>query len=110
MSKGKKGIGLDKPCPKCGKEVPASYQSPLQDGLCGKCTDEMIKSNLPKLPNSPVNPQRPLLVRVIPGGGSTIIGFALGLGFGVLVCVGCAVFVPGFWADVIGGLGGMLGK
>jgi hypothetical protein len=110
MAKGKRGIGLDKPCPKCGKEVPASYESPLQDGLCGKCTDEMQKARLPKPSGAPGAPRRTLLVRVIPGGGSTVAGFALGLGCGVLGCIGLAVFAPGLWAELVGGLGGILGR
>jgi hypothetical protein len=44
MSKGKRGIGLNKPCIKCGAEVPHLFVSPVQSGLCGKCTDEAIKT------------------------------------------------------------------
>jgi hypothetical protein len=104
MSKGKRGVGLNKPCPKCGAEVPAFYKSPVQEGLCGKCTDEILRKRAPK---PPAESRR--LVQVVPGGGSTIIGFAIGFGLGVLLCLGLSAFAGGFWGNLTTGIRGLFG-
>lgn len=104
MSKGKRGIGLAKPCPKCGSEVPSMYVSPVQPGLCGKCTDEILRQRAPK--PTPVSTVKTSGLEKV-GGGSTIIGFALGLGLGVLGSLALAVFAAGFWGNIVTGLKGI---
>jgi hypothetical protein len=101
MSKGQRGVGLNKPCPKCGSEVPHLYVSPVQEGLCGKCTDEILRKRAKKLPAPSKG-----IVQVVPGGGSTVIGFALGLLVGFVLCVALAAFAKGFWASVVSTIGG----
>ena len=105
MSKGKRGIGLDKPCPKCGQEVPASYVSPVQDGLCGKCTDEALKAAAPKGPGGP-----------LPAGGSgggagarIAGGIMIGIAAGVILCLLLNVLSPSLWDALIGPLRRLLG-
>ena len=66
MAKGRRGVGLNRPCPNCGTEVPALFKSPVQDGLCGKCTDEIIRKRKPR---APMETKR--LRHVVPGGSST---------------------------------------
>ena len=104
MAKGRRGVGLNRPCPKCGEEVPALFKSPVQEGLCGKCTDEALRRQKPR---RPMESRR--LVQVVPGGGSTIIGFALGLGIGVFTCLLLAVFASSFWGNIVSGLRGVFG-
>ncbi|MHC5037312.1 MAG: hypothetical protein ACYTHM_08365 [Planctomycetota bacterium] len=106
MSKGKRGIGLNKPCPKCGSEVPAMYRSPVKEGLCGKCSDRLLRERAGTLPR-PTATKR--LVLVVPGGRNTVVGFAVGLGFGILTSVALALFVPTFWGNIIKGLGDLFG-
>ena len=101
MSKGKRGIGLDRPCPKCGTEVPYSYVSPVSEGLCGKCTDQALKDMAPKLAAS-VSSTKSTYQKV--GGGSTIIGFALGIGIGVLGMLGLALAGPRVFDNIVAGL------
>ena len=37
----RRGLGLDKPCSKCGKEIYYGYSGPYE-GICGRCTDKVI--------------------------------------------------------------------
>ena len=109
MSKGKRGLSLNKPCPKCGSEVPGSYISPLGQGYCGKCTDEIIKQRA-RLEKGPNTSQTTRLSTVVPGGGSTVIGFAIGVGLGVLGSLAMAVFASNLWGNIVGGLAEALGR
>jgi hypothetical protein len=101
MSKGQRGVGLNKPCPKCGEEVPHLYVSPVQEGLCGRCTDELLRKRARSLPAPSKG-----LVKVVPGGGSTVVGFAVGLLVGVIVCIALAAFAKDFWGSIISGISG----
>jgi hypothetical protein len=104
MSKGKRGIGLDKPCPKCGREVPASYTSPVQEGLCGKCTDEALKAASPRASGTPV-PASPGV-----GGGAAKLaaGIAGGLVAGVLASALASALAPSLWESLVGPLRGLV--
>ncbi|MCI0341981.1 MAG: hypothetical protein L0216_12675 [Planctomycetales bacterium] len=101
------GLGLNKPCVKCGREVPAGYKSPIP-GYCGRCTDEVLK-----------------LLRASPGGGSQpagsarqraieaakspagIGGFALGMLFALLGAAALAILTPGSFDSAVRGLRGL---
>ncbi len=37
----RRGLGLDRPCSMCGKEIYYNYSGPFE-GICGRCTDRMI--------------------------------------------------------------------
>ncbi|MHC4778307.1 MAG: hypothetical protein ACYTFG_07020 [Planctomycetota bacterium] len=106
MSKGKRGVALNKPCPKCNCEVPALYKSPVQEGLCGKCTDEILRKRASTL-KSPASGR---ITSAVPGGSHTIVGVAVGLFLGVLLSLLLAVFASGLWGDVVSGIGGIFGR
>ena len=38
-----RGLGVNKPCVKCGRDVPYSFKSPIP-GFCGRCTDEVLRT------------------------------------------------------------------
>jgi len=40
-SASRRGLGLDKPCTKCGQEIYFGYDGPFE-GLCGRCTDVVV--------------------------------------------------------------------
>ena len=40
-TRARRGLGLDKPCTKCGQEIYFGYEGPF-DGLCGRCTDKVV--------------------------------------------------------------------
>ncbi|GEM_PF-3117193 len=105
MAKGKRAVGLNKPCPRCGREVPAAFVSPIQEGLCGKCTDELQRQRKDARPSASTR-----LVRKVPGGGHTIIGFLAGIAVGILACLALAVFADAFWGDLVEGIRGMMGR
>lgn len=37
----RRGLGLDRPCSVCGKEIYYNYSGPFE-GVCGRCTDRMV--------------------------------------------------------------------
>lgn len=82
MSKGKRGIGLNKPCIRCGAEVPSVFVSPVQPGLCGKCTDEALRAK--KKQSEPRTKEiflekAPLLRMTLLLAMGLVLGFALAL-------------------------------
>jgi hypothetical protein len=97
MAKGKRGIGLNKPCIKCGAEVPHLFVSPVQPGLCGKCTDEAIKTK--KKTSQPIVREIILekahMVRAL-------IFLALGLMGGFALALLIAGAAPSTWASLLG--------
>ena len=102
--KGKRGIGLNRPCTKCGQAVPSMFVSPVSDGLCGKCTDQILRERGEKPAAASYR-----IVQSVPGGGSTIVGFMVGFAAGVLLCLALAVFSGGVWGNLVQGLKGIFG-
>ena len=37
----RRGLGLDRPCSMCGKEIYYNYSGPFE-GVCGRCTDRIV--------------------------------------------------------------------
>ena len=37
------GLSANKPCTKCGREMPGAFKSPIP-GFCGRCTDEVMRT------------------------------------------------------------------
>ncbi len=103
------GLGLNKPCVKCGREVPATYKSPIP-GYCGRCTDEVLKM-LRVSPGNGPGPvgsarQRALSAAKSPAG---IGGFLLGFLFALLGLAVLAVAAPGAFDSLVRGIRGLAG-
>ena len=103
------GLGVNKPCVKCGRDVPYTFKSPIP-GFCGRCTDEVLRTLGASGAGSP-------------GGGlgtkdAMVIGPSLGqkVGWAVLggvvaigLCILFATVAPGAFDDIRDGLRGLFG-
>ncbi len=102
MSKGKRGIGLNKPCVKCGAEVPSLFVSPVREGLCGKCTDEALKGQ--KRDQKPevreVYFERANILRMV-----LLATAGAALGFAIAVLLASAA--PSAWDSIVSPVRGM---
>jgi hypothetical protein len=102
-----RGLGVNKPCVKCGREVPYSFKSPIP-GFCGRCTDEVLRT----LGHAPregggLGTRDAMLIGASPGqkAGWAAIGGVIA----VLLCVLFAAFAPGAFDAVRDGLRALFG-
>ena len=102
MSRGKRGIGLNKPCIKCGTEVPSVFVSPVQPGLCGKCTTEALKAN--KRMKAPS--VRTIFSEKSPG-LKIIVFLAAGLVAGFAIAILLSAAAPSAWEALSGPVRGL---
>jgi hypothetical protein len=102
-----RGLGVNKPCIKCGREVPFAYKSPIP-GFCGRCTDEVLRT----LGRAPVGAgglgTKDAMV-FGPTAGQKAGWAVVGGLIAVLVCVLFSALAPGAWDSVQNGLRGLLG-
>jgi hypothetical protein len=73
----------------------------VSEGLCGKCTDLALREMAPKLAAT-LTAKKTAYQKV--GGGSTVIGFALGIGIGVLGTIGFALGAPAMFENIVAGI------
>ncbi len=102
MSKGKRGIGLNRPCIKCGAEVPSLFVSPVQEGLCGKCTDEALKVRK-KDENQKVREVTLIKAPVL----RMILLVAAGAALGFAIAVLLASVAPSAWESLVSPIRGI---
>lgn len=101
-----RGLGVNKPCVKCGREVPAAFKSPIP-GFCGRCTDEVLRT-LGRAPQAEGLGTRDAMV-LGPTPGQKAAWAVIGGVVAVLACVLVAALAPGAFDSVRDGLRALLG-
>lgn len=100
-----RGLGVDKPCVKCGRDVPYTYKSPIP-GFCGRCTDEVLRT-LQAGQGGPAEGRSGRLAAMAGGGAGK--GFAIGAVVMLLLLLAFAVFANGPFTGLVDGIRGALG-
>lgn len=99
------GLSANKPCTKCGREMPGAFKSPIP-GFCGRCTDEVMRTlqapggdaaKRPRVSVVEVATGKPALVAVV--------GFVLG----ALALLAFAVFAPAAFDGMRAAIRGAVG-
>ncbi len=98
-----RGLGVDKPCVKCGRDVPYAYTSPIP-GFCGRCTDEVLRTL--QAGQEGDNESRRLAGL---GAGGIGKGVLIGAGVALLLALAVAVFANGPFSAMVNGIRGALG-
>ena len=101
-----RGLGVNKPCVKCGRDVPFSFKSPIP-GFCGRCTDEVLRT-LGADKHGPGLGTKDAMV-IGPSTGQKVGWAALGGALAVVVVIVVAALAPGAFDAVRDGLRGLLG-
>jgi len=101
-----RGLGVNKPCVKCGREIPASFKSPIP-GFCGRCTDEVLRT-LGRAPKREGLGTNDAMV-IGPSAGQKASWAVIGGVIAVLLCVLIAALAPGAFDSVRDGLRALLG-
>ena len=97
-----RGLGVNKPCIKCAREVPAAFKSPIP-GFCGRCTDEVLRTlgvGAGRKPGVELI-EVPAGRRALAWGGGALVGALLLLLF--------AAFAPDAFDGLRNGLRGLFG-
>ena len=94
-----RGLGVDKPCVKCGREVPHAYKSPIP-GFCGRCTDEVLRT-LQASQSAP--DKRSARLAALAGGGAGK-GALIGALVMLLLLLAVAVFANGPFTAMVDGI------
>jgi len=98
-----RGLGVDKPCVKCGRDVPYSYKSPIP-GFCGRCTDEVLRTLQASQEGSAESR------RLAAGGARGLAkGAAIGAAAALLLGLAFAVFANGPFMSLVNGIRGAVG-
>jgi len=100
-----RGLGVNKPCVKCGREIPYSFKSPIP-GFCGRCTDEVLRT-LGKAPTGGLGTKDAMVIG--PSAGQKASWAAMGGVIALVLCVLIAALAPGAWDSVRDGLRSLLG-
>jgi hypothetical protein len=100
-----RGLGVDKPCVKCGRDVPYSYKSPIP-GFCGRCTDEVLRT-LQAGQGAPEGRSGRFAAAMAAGG--TGRGAAIGAVVMLLLLLAVAVFANGPFTSMIDAIRGAVG-
>lgn len=98
-----RGLGVDKPCVKCGRDVPYAYKSPIP-GFCGRCTDEVLRTLQAGQEGGPES-------RRLGAAGAGGLGRGMAIGAVVMLglVLGFAVFAHGPFIALVNGLRGAIG-
>ena len=99
-----RGLGLNKPCVKCGREIPASFKSPIP-GFCGRCTDEVLRTL-----GKRAGPSDAMSTPAGSSRGSAMRGGLIGAGVVLVVGAALALLAPGAFDGVIASLRGLVGQ
>ena len=98
-----RGLGVDKPCVKCGRDVPYAYKSPIP-GFCGRCTDEVLRTL--QAGDEGGQPSRRMAALAEGGVGK---GIAIGAVVALLLVLAFAVFAHGPFSAMVTGIRSAIG-
>lgn len=98
------GLSANKPCTKCGREIPGAFKSPIP-GFCGRCTDEVMRTL--QAPGGDAKRPRVSVVEVATGRSGVVAAVAFLLG--ALATLGFAVVAPGPFDGMRASIRGLFG-